>query len=59
MLSLNDKWPVFAAGVRIFELTDCCLDVDGVTGVSETDGAICGIVSRLSTGRSDAGEANM
>ena len=59
MLSFNDEWPVLAAGVRICELTDCCLDVDGVTGVTETDGTIFGIAFGLSTGRSDAGEANI
>ena len=38
---------------------ECCMDVDGVTVVSETDDAPCGMLFGLSTGRSDAGEANI
>ena len=59
MLSFNDEWPVLAAGVRIFELTECCLNVDDVTDVISTDDAVCDVVFGLSTGWCDAGEANI
>ena len=59
MFSFTDDWPVPSAGVRIRELTDCCLNVDVVTDVTETDDAVCGIVFGLNTGWSDAGKANI